>query len=281
MGLVGLLLLALVVLGGLLTPTALRRWRRAGTLAQPFPARWRRALRRHVPYVAQLPAQRQLQLKRLMQVFLAEVPFIGCQGLQVSETMRVVVAAQACLLLLGRGRAGFEGLRQVLLYPGPFVVQRSERGDAGVLHEQRQVLAGESWSQGQVILSWPDCLDGAADPHDGRNVVIHEFAHQLDQETGAANGAPPQPLGDDPTRWAKVFQAAYTRLRRQTDAGVQGLISPYGATSPAEFFAVVSEVFFEQPQALARQEPAVYAELQAYYGVDPAAWSVTGQRGAV
>lgn len=272
MGLVGLLLLALVVLGGLLTPTALRRWRRAGTLAQPFPARWRRALRRHVPYVAQLPAQRQLQLKRLMQVFLAEVPFIGCQGLQVSETMRVVVAAQACLLLLGRGRAGFEGLRQVLLYPGPFVVQRSERGDAGVLHEQRQVLAGESWSQGQVILSWPDCLDGAADPHDGRNVVIHEFAHQLDQETGAANGAPPQPLGDDPTRWAKVFQAAYTRLRRQTDAGVQGLISPYGATSPAEFFAVVSEVFFEQPQALARQEPAVYAELQAYYGVDPLAW---------
>lgn len=272
MGLVVLLLLSLGVLGWLLTWRLRRRWQRARTLAQPFPARWRQALRRHVPYVAGLPVDRQLQLKRLMQVFLAEVPFIGCQGLKVSEAMRVVVAAQACLLLLGRARSGFEGLRQVLLYPGPFVVQRSVGADAGVLHEQRQVLAGESWSQGQVILSWPDCLAGAADPHDGRNVVIHEFAHQLDQEAGAANGAPPRPARGDPSHWARVLQPAYDRLQRQTREGVTGLIAPYGATSPAEFFAVVSEVFFERPAALAREEPALYAELCAYYGVDPAVW---------
>ena len=155
-----------------------------------------------------------------------------------------------------------------------------QRGDAlnnlaDVLQEHRQALAGESWSQGQIILSWEDALKGALHPADGRNVVIHEFAHQLDQENGTPRGAPPPLLGDtehDPQRWAAVFQEAYGHLQGQAFMGEQGLLSHYGAQDPAEFFAVVSEVFFEQASLLVAQHPALYRELCGYYKVDPATW---------
>jgi hypothetical protein len=146
---------------------------------------------------------------------------------------------------------------------------------SGVQQENRHALAGESWSQGQVILSWQDTMEGAAVPDDGRNVVIHEFAHQLDQENGAARGAPPPTLGDtqyDAIRWSQVFHAAYAHLQSEVHNGVQGLINHYGAQDPAEFFAVVSEVFFEQPRELATEYPALYRELSGYYKVDPAGW---------
>jgi Mlc titration factor MtfA (ptsG expression regulator) len=255
-------------------------WRRARVVAQVFPAKWRKVLRRRVPLVHRLPVPLQLQLKKHMQVFIAEKAFIGCAGLRVTDEMRVVIAAQACLLLLNRSTHYFPNLRQILLYPGAFAVDRATTDGAGVLQEQRQALAGESWSQGQVILSWQDCLEGAARSDDGRNVVIHEFAHQLDQENGTANGAPPQAprpaVGatgrHNAQRWAQVFQAAYAQLQEEAHTGVQGLLSHYGAQDPAEFFAVVSEVFFEQGAALLTHYPSLYAELAGFYQVDSAAW---------
>jgi Mlc titration factor MtfA (ptsG expression regulator) len=247
-------------------------WRRERVRRRPFPQPWRRILRRRVPYLQRLPADLQMQLKRHIQVFLAEKPFIGCGGLQVSEEMRVTVAAQACLLLLNQPRPDyFAGLRQVLMYPGAFIVDRLHADGSGVLQDQRQVLAGESWSQGQVILSWQDAVEGAAIVDDGRNVVIHEFAHQLDQETGPANGAPR--LGRRRLqRWAEVFNREYTRLQAQLSTGAPTLLGEYAATDPAEFFAVASEMFFEQAARMRDECPALYAELAAFYRVDPAAW---------
>jgi hypothetical protein len=160
----------------------------------------------------------------------------------------------------------------VLLYPGPFVVDRSRTDAMGLQHEQRQVLQGESWQQGQVILSWPDVLDGAADPADGRNVVIHEFAHQRDQENGRANGAPVLPNAMRRKRWARVMNREYATLRQRVNAGEDTLLDPYGATAPAEFFAVASEVFFEQPALMAQQHPALYRELSGYYRINPLSW---------
>jgi Mlc titration factor MtfA (ptsG expression regulator) len=166
-------------------------------------------------------------------------------------------------------------VRQILVYPGAFVVNRTTVDGAGVQQERRDALSGESWSQGQVILSWQDTIEGAAVADDGRNVVIHEFAHQLDQENGAAQGAPPPSLGDvqyDARRWSEVFHAAYAKLQTEARQGLEGLLSHYGAQDPGEFFAVVSEVFFEQGRALAIEYPALYQELSGYYRVDPAGW---------
>lgn len=250
-------------------------WRRQQLQSHAFPARWRKVLQRRVPLVRRLPVPLQLQLKKYMQVFIAEKSFIGCAGLVITEEMRVVIASQACLLLLNRPMDYFENVRQILVYPGAFAVTRVSTDGAGVLQERRMALAGESWAQGQIILSWQDTLEGAADPSDGRNVVIHEFAHQLDQENGAAHGAPPPALGDtrhDPRRWSRVFGAAFAQLQKQVEAGEVGLLNHYGAQDPAEFFAVVSEVFFEQGLLLAQQYPELYREMGGYYKLDPAGW---------
>lgn len=272
-------LAALLLLIGLLGYPRWMRWRRERLQQQPFPPGWRKHLRKRVPLFARLPADLQLQLKKHIQVFVAEKTFIGCDGLQVTEEMRVVVAANACLLLLNRTRGlpadYFAGVRQILLYPAAFVVQRKHTDAAGVHHAEQRSLAGESWSEGQVILSWQDVLQGAADAHDGRNVVIHEFAHQLDQENGQAIGAPLPLPGDadhHPARWKAVFTAAYERLQGEAFMHQQVLLDHYGAQDPAEFFSVATEAFFEQGAALRSYDAALYRELQGYFKVDPSSW---------
>jgi Mlc titration factor MtfA (ptsG expression regulator) len=272
--LAGLVVLVLaIVLAWLWGPAWLRGWQRLRVRRQPFPPAWREVLRQRMPAFRSLPADLQLQAKKQAQVLLAEVPFIGCRGLVVTDEMRVLVAAQAALLLLNRPLgARFGPLRQVLLYPEPFVVRRAEADGLGLVDERARVLAGESWQQGQVVLSWPDVLAGAAVPDDGHNVVFHEFAHQLDQADGAANGAPWLPGARNRARWAATMQAEYAALQARLARGEAGLIDPYGATSPAEFFAVCSELFFERPQALAAAHPALYRELAGLYRTQPLAW---------
>jgi Mlc titration factor MtfA (ptsG expression regulator) len=225
-----------------------------------------------VPYVRAMPADLQLQLKQHIQVFLAEKAFIGCDGLKITDEVRVTIAAQACLLILNRPRDYFPNLRQILVYPGSFVVNREHTDGIGVAHHARQVLSGESWSQGQVILSWHDTLEGAAIADDGQNVVIHEFAHQLDQETGFANGAPILRRRAHYARWSEVLGAEFNALQSRAMQGETSLFSDYGATDPAEFFAVISEVFFEQPQFMAAEHPALYRELTQFYRLDPLSW---------
>jgi Mlc titration factor MtfA (ptsG expression regulator) len=246
--------------------------RRKRLRSRPFPAEWREVMRRLVPYVHTMPADLQLQLKRHMQVFLAEKSFIGCAGLEVTDEMRITIAAQACLLLLNRRAGYYRNLRQILVYPGAFIVDRVHTDNIGVLQDQRRVLAGESWSHGQVILSWDDAVDGAAIVDDGRNVVIHEFAHQLDQEKGHANGAPYLSHRKRYKRWSQVFNTEFARLQEQVAAQQPSLFSDYGATNPAEFFAVASEVFFEQALVMAAHYPALYRELSEFYCVNPLSW---------
>lgn len=254
----------------------LRAYRQRQVLMHPFPAHWRRVLQGRLPLLRRLPVDLQLQLKKCIQIFIAEKTFIGCGGLQVTEEMRVVIAAQACLLVMNRSMQHFDHVRQILVYPGSFMVQRTVIDSIGVQQDQRQVLSGESWAQGQVILSWQDTLEGAAVADDGRNVVLHEFAHQLDQESGAAQGAPLPAAGDtqyNPERWKKVLSQAYDHLQHQVQHGEQGLFNHYGAQSPAEFFAVATEAFFEQSAEMAEHYPALYQELKGYYKVDPMSWN--------
>jgi MtfA peptidase len=272
--LVAILLVILVAAmtgAALAAPTLARLWRRQRISRRPFPAAWRDIVRRRVPLARELPAAQQLRLKKHVQVLLAEVPFVGCAGLEVSDEMRVTIAAQAAFLLLGRG-GSFGNLREVLVYPGHFVVPRSEAGSGGVVHEGRDVLAGQSWQRGQVIVAWDAVRDGAAEPHDGANVVMHEFAHQLDQDTGAANGAPYVGRGVLQRVWARVMNQEYDALQLRLARAEPGLIEPYAATSPAEFFAVTTELFFEQPQALAAERPALYEQLKRCYRLDPVSW---------
>lgn len=268
-----LLGVALAIVGWLVLEPAYVARRRARIAAQPFPVVWRGILRRNVPYLRRLPYPLQRQLQRHIQVFLSEKPFLGCAGQAINDEVRVTVAAQACLLLLNKPAHYFPNLRRVLVYPSAFVVQKVHTGPGGVLQEQRQALFGESWSQGQVILSWEHVLEGAAAPDDGANVVLHEFAHQLDQETGSANGAPSLPGARRYARWSRVLSSEFARLRALADSGAPTLLNTYGATDPAEFFAVATEAFFEQAPQLAAEAPALYAELREYYRVDPQAWT--------
>jgi Mlc titration factor MtfA (ptsG expression regulator) len=265
------LLCALVlaaVLAALLAP-AWRERRRARLRAQPFPPAWRRILRQRVPLVARLPADLQRQLKGHIQVLLAEKPFIGCQGQAITDEVRVTVAAQAALLLLGQRRPGYyPALRQVLVYPAAFVVDRVQPQGAGLARAERRVLQGESWQQGQVILSWPDVLAGAADPADGQNVVLHEFAHQIDQDKGQADGRPWRATAAERAHWDRVMGDTFAQLQHTPCP----LLGDYAASDPAELLAVATERFFEQPAALAAQWPAVYNALAGFYRVHPLVW---------
>ena len=266
------LLLALLLIAWLISQPYWLERKRRHIRAQPFPAQWRRIVQKRVPCVRAMPTHLQLQLKQHIQVFLAEKAFIGCAGLTITDAMRVTIAAQACLLILNRPADYYPGLRQILVYPDSFVVQRDHTDDSGVAHHGHQVLAGESWSQGQVILSWRDTLDGAAVPDDGHNVAIHEFAHQLDQANGAANGAPQLAHRAHYARWSQVLKTEFDALQARTAHGETSLLNDYGATDPAEFFAVASEVFFEQPQRMATEHPALFQELAQFYRLDPLSW---------
>lgn len=272
-------LLAVAVVGGiavLLGQPAWARRRRERLRAAPLPGAWVRIVESRVPIVRRLPAQLRRRLFGHVRIFVAEKPFIGCAGQSVDDEVRLVVAAQACLLLLGSDAVEpYPRLRQVLVYPDAFIVPRRQLLPGGVVSEQRQALAGESWSQGQVILAWSEVLAGAADPDDGRNVVLHEFAHQVDQDGGAADGRPWIAGEAARRRFAAAMDEGLGRLR---DAG-EPFVDAYGGSGPEEFFAVATESFFERPAALAEHAPAVYAELARLYRVDPLRWSAAAPAG--
>jgi Mlc titration factor MtfA (ptsG expression regulator) len=248
--------------------------RRERLRAKRFPAAWRDILDRRVPIVHRLPRDLRRQLEQHIQVFIAEKPFLGCAGQEITDEVRVTIAAQACLLILNRKSDYFPNLHQVLVYPGAFLVERFQPvpGNPVLQSYATHTLTGESWTHGRVVISWEDALEGAATPDDGRNVVIHEFAHQLDQQKGYANGAPWLGSRHRYPRWSHVLGEEYARLQQAAVTGEPSLFNPYGATNPAEFFAVISEAFFERPLEMALLHPALYGELCSLYRIDPASW---------
>lgn len=247
-----------------------QRRKRERLAAQPFPDGWVRMIERNVPHFQRLTEPDRRELHGHIHVFLAEKRFEGCGGLAVTDEIRLTIAAHACILLLHRQTDYYPLLVTVLVYPHAFLVQRYQAGPGGHTVEAYQTLAGESWRQGSLVLAWDEVLHGAFDPTDGHNVVLHEFAHQLDEEDGSANGAPPLPSRAMYGPWARILGHDYAELVASTQKGQEGLLDPYGAISPAEFFAVATEFFFEAPNRLKARHPALYEELRLYYRQDPA-----------
>jgi len=249
----------------------MKKRRRARLLATPLSAARRRILQARMPLYAKLPPELRDTLDGLVNRFLDEVKFFGYEGVEITDDIRVTIAAQACILLVNKKNRWFASLKTIHVYPTTF---RSRlKSVAGHVHtSRRQSRLGESWAKGPVVLAWDHAAYGAFAPHDGQNVVMHEFAHQLDEQTGVSDGAPL--LDDDQSAggWARAFRSAYGRLRRDAETGAGNVLDAYGATNPAEFFAVATETFFERPNDLRAQEPELYRELSQYYRLDPAAW---------
>jgi len=249
----------------------LKQRRRRRLRQRPWPTQWRQIVAKRVPYVATLSADDRRKLEGLVQIFLAEKQFEGCGGLTITDEIRVVIATQACILQLHRDGDCYPQLRQILVYPHTYVAHDIRPQPDGTVIEGPQARLGESWTRGSIVLAWDAALGGAADIHDGHNVVLHEFAHQLDAETGSANGAPILPMRSMYVAWARALGQAYQSLIDDLDRHHRTLLGEYAATNPAEFFAVATENFFERPISLARRRPALYEQLALFYNQDPAA----------
>jgi len=249
----------------------MRRRRRAAIRRGPVPGEWRALIERNVPYVARLPANDRDELEGHIQVFLAEKHFEGCGGQQITDEVRVTIAAQACILLLHRQTDYYPNLVSILVYPTTYLVPGGRRGPDGMVVEDPEARLGESWTRDVVVLAWDSVLSGAADVHDGHNVVLHEFAHQLDQEDGQGDGVPVLPRRSMYVAWARVLGHDFDQLVRDAERSHRALLDRYGATNPAEFFAVVTETFFEKPRQLRAKHPALYEQLREFYRQDPAA----------
>jgi Mlc titration factor MtfA (ptsG expression regulator) len=247
----------------------LQRRRREAVRARPFPEAFRPIVAHAVHLYAHLPEDDRRELEGLIQVFLDEKRFEGAQGLEVTGEMRVAIAAQACLLLLHRETDVYPELDTVLIYPHAYVT-RTPRREGPVVIEGPSARLGESWQRGLVIVSWDEVERDVRGLHPGKNVVLHEFAHQLDAEDGAVDGAPDLRSGARYAAWAHVLGDEYRTLGERLAQGLESDIDAYGATSPPEFFAVVTEHFFERPAELRERHAALYAELAAFYRLDPA-----------
>jgi len=224
-----------------------------------------------VPYYRLLSQDEKRELRNLIRVFLAEKKFEACGGLEMTDKIRVTIAAQACILLLNRAHDHYAGLRSVLVYPSSYVAPSRSVDPAGVVHEGDESRLGEAWLRGAIILSWNDVRRDSGDFQDGRNVTLHEFAHQLDQQDGTFDGAPLLEKRSHYRSWARILMKEYRALGKAAERGQQTLIDQYGATDPAEFFAVITEAFFESPKALKDKHPELYAELKKFFHQDPLA----------
>lgn len=236
----------------------------------PIPREAWETLMREADIFSGLSAVERAHLRELTALFLHHKTLSGVQGFTVSTEMAVAVAAQACLLILKLGLDYYDGWVEVVIYPATFRVARDSTDATGLVSHQEQALSGESWLRGPVILSWDDVASGLSAPRPGHNVVVHEFAHKLDMLNGSANGMPP--LHPDMVRehWTAIFSDAFDHLRQPLAHRHRPGINSYGATAPAEFFAVASEYFFTDPQTLQHQYPAVYGQLALFYRQDPA-----------
>jgi MtfA peptidase len=246
--------------------TALRRWRMRRVIKRhPMPHHIWQGVVRRVLVLRGLDAVQMAHLRELTAWFLDQKSITGTQGLEVTLSMRVAVAAQACLLILNLGVEYFDDWVEVILYPGAFRVNHVQVDAIGLVHDEPSVLSGESWLRGPVILSWDEVERDTYRSRAGHNVVLHEFAHKLDGLNGVTNGMPPLRRGMSRKRWTEALSEAYRILCHQVEAGKSAFINPYAATSPAEFFAVLSEYYFTAPDVLKKRWPSVHKQLTQFY----------------
>jgi hypothetical protein len=245
----------------------LRDWRRQRVLAGIHidEAQWQ-AAEAMLPFLGHLDADERQQLRELAREFIAEKEWSGARGLELTLGIQLSIALQACLLVLELGLEHYRGWVGIVVYPGDFLIPRRIMDEDGVVHEYDDTVMGEAWEGGPVLLSWFD------DPEDaqGVNVVIHEFAHKLDMENGAIDGVPVLPADLSPAAWRAAFEPAYEDFCQRVDRDEDTPLDPYAAEHPSEFFAVMSEAFFETPKELREAYPEVFAQLRRYYRQDPA-----------
>ena len=252
--------------------------RRKQLRSSPFPQDWREMVARDVKFFARLSADDQAELLGHVQVFLAEKRFEGCAGLEITDEIRVVIATQACLLLLHRTTDYFPRLLTVLVYPSVYLVNDERPVGQHVWQEGLSTRLGETGRQmGSMVLAWDAVQAGGADASDGRNVVFHEFAHQLDFEDYVTDGAPILATRAQEAAWGAVMRVEFASLRAAEETGIPTLLDTYGATSPAEFFAVATEAFFERPKAMKMRHPRMYAELKRFFQQDPTEYSAESE----
>lgn len=262
----------LLVIAAIILALLIPRFRLKRAIAAPFPEEWVQILERNIGIYRNLPMPLRQQLRLLIKQFLHQKHFSGAGGLEVTDEMRVTIAAQACMLQLNRRSGLYSGLRYIIIYPSTFVVTRSEMDGSGVVSHGRKGMLGESWQNGKVILAWDNVLHGARNFVDGKNVVLHEFAHQLDSETGSTDGAPLLAGESSYRSWAGALSSEFAELQKDARFGKRSLMDHYGATNPAEFFAVVTETFFEKPRRMAKHHEELFEVLKSYYRVDPRNW---------
>lgn len=241
-------------------------------MQRPFPAAWLDILNANVKLYPRLTQADQLELQGHILVFLDEKHFEGCRGVVITDEIRVTIAGNACLLLLHRRTDYFPEMITVLVYPSTFFAKFTDVDEHGLEMEEQLENAGESWDKGNVILAWDVARHGALDPKDGLNVILHEFAHQLDSESGDSDGAPVMENRAMAESWASVFLREYQHLCDDVDSNIETLIDEYGAENHAEFFAVCVETFFEKSRQLKEHHPDLYAQMAAYFRQDPATW---------
>jgi Mlc titration factor MtfA (ptsG expression regulator) len=248
---------------------AFRNWRRHRILQRnPLdPALWQRVWARF-GFVQRLTEDERRRLRDLVVLFLHEKQISAAGGLQLTDEMRLGIAIQACILVLNLGLDSYRGWVEIIVYPDEFVPRHEFRNEHGLMEVDNSSYSGQAWLQGPVILSWADVE--YAWEGDGTNVVIHEFAHKLDMLNGDANGFPPLHSGMRREAWSKAFTEAYDDLSGRIERGEHTQVDPYAAESPAEFFAVLSEAFFETPELVIECCPEVYQQLAAFYKQDPA-----------
>ncbi|HET6423838.1 MAG TPA: M90 family metallopeptidase [Planctomycetaceae bacterium] len=248
-----------------------QQWRRKRLLVTPLDPAWMDMIQSRCKPFGSLSSEQQTRLVNDVRIFIAEKHWEGCNGLVVTDEMRVTIAVQACLMALGFPGVPFERLLSVLIYPDTFVAKATRQQPWGVVQENDEPRLGEAWYQGPVVLSWKEVLEQTTGVQPARNVVIHEFSHLLDMQNREVDGIPDLDHTHS-ANWVPIFEEAYERLVRQARLGRVSVLDDYGATSKIEFFAVSSEAFFEQPQRLRDEFPSLYGILNEYYRQDPAAW---------
>jgi len=246
-----------------------RRIKRKKLLAMPFPQEWEQILQKNIPLYNRLPDHLKQQLHGLVNVLIAEKNFEGCGGLKMTDEIKVTIAAQAGILLLNRKARYFPKLHTILVYPHTYSA-KTVNSNGVVTIDGHSIRLGESWQNGPVVLAWDSVTGGTRNIADAQNVVLHEFAHQLDQEDGEADGAPILEHRSSYVAWARVLSKEYEILQKKKHR--KSVMSKYGATNPAEFFAVATETFFEKSKKMKKRHPELYDELKNYYKMDPVEW---------
>jgi hypothetical protein len=267
-----LVLLMLALILWWTVPPRLRRARRERRIATPLPPAFTEILERNVPLYRQMPPELQAELRGRINVLLDEKRFIGCGGLEITDEIRVTIAAHAAFLILNRDTDYFPGFSSILVYPDVYLVDEVVF-DGVVETEGQDARSGESWHRGPVVLSWRDVLDSLAEDSDGYNVVMHEFAHKLDEENGEADGVPALAESSHYKEWARVLTRAYSASASAGGARRSPVLDEYAFSAPEEFFAVATETFFEKPAPMKSQLPELYGQLRRFYCVDPASWT--------